>query len=575
MNTKARAWKGRLSALFLASTILATTASTAVHAQRVPSKSKYGGEATVAINSTITGMCFTNINVGTNGGAIAAILEPLFLKAESGKAVGLLAVSATPSTDLKTWTIKLRSGISYSNGQAFNAESVIENIDYARGAKFLVNSAANLWTLSNGIPGSANILSLTKVDDLTVNFNLDRPQNDIDLALSYPTLGMRATEQLASANTCVNKAIGTGPFILDSWNADELIARKNPNYWRTDPNKPGTKLPYLDKITFINVKEGSQRAAAVRNGTADIAMFNGLLDGTFTKDLKQRKSAVSVTSTFANSYVSLWMNQGNGGPFADLNARLAVASCIDRVNFNKVRVKGTGEVPTSTVGSKSVMYNKKGLVPFNVKKAKGYVAAYLAANPGKTSLAFTLPFEPSTSSQANRNFLKSTFASCNITLNDTTEEGNVWVSKAFNPLTGKNAYDAIYVPLLLDVDVAVNFQFLVSNMFPTDSKNPLKMFRSALGVVNNPTKHSNTKLDDMLWAARAATTPAAMKAAYALAMQEIQEQAVFVPVVNIGTSVALSKKTKITGLGSLQLVKGVKSRVISNVGADWAGIYKG
>jgi ABC-type transport system substrate-binding protein len=353
------------------------------------------------------------------------------------------------------------------------------------------------------------------------------------------------------------------------------VASKNPNYWRTDPNKPGTKLPYLDKISFINVKEGSQRAAAVRNGAADIAMFYGLLDGTFTKDLKQRKSAVSVTSTFANSYVSLWMNQGNGGPFADLNARLAVASCIDRVNFNKVRVKGTGEVPTSTVGSKSVMYNKKGLVPFNVKKAKGYVAAYLAANPGKTSLAFTLPFEPSTSSQANRNFLKSTFASCNITLNDTTEEGNVWVSKAFNPLTGKNAYDAIYVPLLLDVDVAVNFQFLVSNMFPTDSKNPLKMFRSALGVVNNPTKHSNTKLDDMLWAARAATTPAAMKAAYALAMQEIQEQAVFVPVVNIGTSVALSKKTKITGLGSLQLVKGVKSRVISNVGADWAGIYKG
>jgi ABC-type transport system substrate-binding protein len=160
-------------------------------------------------------------------------------------------------------------------------------------------------------------------------------------------------------------------------------------------------------------------------------------------------------------------------------------------------------------------------------------------------------------------------------LNDTSEEGNIWVFKAFNPLTGKNAYDAIYTPLLLDVDVAVNYQFLVSNVFPTDSKNPLKLFRSVLGGLNNPTKHSNTKLDDMLWTARAATTPATMKAAYALAMQEIQEQAVFVPVVNIGTSVALSKKSKITGLGSLQLVKGVKSRTITNVGADWAGIYKG
>ena len=575
MNTKARAWKGRLGALFLASTILATTASTAVHAQRLPSKSKYGHEATVGISSTITGMCFTNINVGTNGGAISAILEPLFLKSEAGKAVGLLAKSATPSADLKTWTIKLRSGISYSNGQAFNADSVIENLDFMRGAKYLSSPATKAWTLSNNIPLFANLLSATKLDDLTVVLNLDRAQNDIDLEFSYPTLGMRASEQLATATSCVSKAIGTGPFILDSWSGDELVAHKNPNYWRTDPNKPGTKLPYLDKITFVNIKEGSQRAAAVRTGSIDIAIFNGFFDGTFIKDLKLRKSKVSVTSSFANSYSGLWMNQGNGGPFADLNARLAVASCVDRTNFNLVRMKGTGQVPTSSVGAQSVMYNKKGLVPFNVDKAKGYVAAYLAAHPDKTSLSFTIPFEPSTSSQGNKNFLKQTFASCNITMNDTTEDGAVWTVKAFNPLTGKNAYDAISVPLLLDVDVAVNFQFLISNVFPADSTNPLKVFRAGLGSLNNPTKHTNAKLDDLLWAARAATTPAAMKASYAAAMQEIQEQAVFVPVVNIGTSVALSKTTKVNGLGSLQLVKGVKPRSMTNVSADWAGIYKG
>lgn len=574
MNTNARMWRGRLARLAFASTIVTSVIGTAANAQQVPSKAKHGGEATVAINSIITGMCFTNINVGTNGGAIASILEPLFLKAENGKAVGLLAESATKSADLKTWTIKLRPGISYSNGQPFNADSVIENIEYIRGAKYLANPAANAWTLSNGIPGSANINSVTKIDDLTVVLNLGRPQNDVDLAFSYPTSGMRASAQLTDKNVCAAKAIGTGPFILQSWTPDELIATRNPNYWRRDPNNPSAKLPYLDKITFVNVKEGSQRAAAVRKGAVDIALFNGLFDGTFIKDLKLRKSAVKVTSTFANSYVSLWMNQGNGGPFTDINARLAVASCIDRVNFNKVRVKGTGEVPTSTVGSKSVMYNKKGLVPFNVEKAKGYVAAYLAAHPEKTSLAFTMPFDPSTSAQANAKFFKQTFEKCNITLNDTTEEGNIWALKAFNPLTGKNAYDAIYTPLLLDVDVAVNYQFLISNMFPTDSTNPMRLFRSVLGVVNNPTKHTNAKLDDMLWAARAATTDAAMKASYAAAMQEIQEQAIFVPVVNIGTSIALSTKSKVAGLGSLQLVKGVKPRALTNVGADWAGIYK-
>lgn len=575
MNTNSRTWRRRLARLAFTSTVLTSVIGSTIGAPQVSAKSKHGGQATVAINSIITGMCFTNINVGTNGGAIASILEPLFLKAESGKAVGLLAESATKSADLKTWTIKLRSGISYSNGQQFNADSVIENIDYMRGAKYLANPAANAWTLSNSIPGFANLLSVTKVDDLTFTLNLSRPQNDIDLALSYPTSGMRASEQLANKDTCVNKAIGTGPFILESWTPDSLTATRNPNYWRTDPNKPGTKLPYLDKINFVNVKEGSQRAAAVRKGTVDIAMFNGLFDGTFIKDLKLRKSAVSVTSTFANSYVSLWMNQGNGGPFADINARLAVASCIDRVNFNKVRVKGTGEVPTSTVGSKSVMYTKNGLVPFNVTKAKEYVAAYLAAHPEKTSLAFSMPFDPSTSSRANATFFKQTFEKCNITMNESIEEGNVWALKAFNPLTGKNAYDALYTPLLLDVDVAVNFQFLISNMFPTDSTNPMRILRSVIGVVNNPTKHTNAKLDDMLWAARASSSPVGMKTQYAAAMQEIQSQAIFAPVVNVGTTIALSKKSKVAGLGSLQLVKGVKPRAVTNVGADWAGIYKG
>lgn len=575
MNTYSQVRKGRVFSLLLSSTILASSFGTAVSAQPLPSKPKSGGEAKVAINSIITGMCFTNINVGSNGGAISAILEPLFIKDNAGKPTGLLARSAKPSSDLKTWTIKLRPNIAYSNGQPFNADSVIENIDYMRGAKYLTNPAAMAWTLSNSIPGFANVVSLTKVDDLTVNLNLDKPQNDIDLQLSYPTIAMRASAQLADRATCVNKAIGTGPFLLESWTGDSLVATKNPNYWRRDPNRPKTKLPYLDKITFTNVKEGSQRAAAVRKGTVDIAMFNGLFDGTFIKDLRQRKSKVSISSTFANSYVSLWLNQGNGGPFADVNARLAVASCIDRANFNKVRVRGTGEVPTSSVGSKNVMYREKGLASFDIDKAKNYVAAYLAANPGKTSLSFSMPFDPSTSAQANKAFFKNTFEKCNITLNDTTEEGNVWVLKAFNPLTGKNAYDAIYTPLLLDVDVAVNYQFLISNVFPADSTNPLKLFRSVLGVVNNPTKHTNAKLDGLLWAARSATTEKAMKASYAAAMQEIQSQAIFVPVVNIGTSLAVSVKSKMKGLGSLQIVKGVKPRAFSNVGADWAGIYKG
>lgn len=535
---------------------------------------KAGGELTVAIPSNFFGFCFTTTAlVGPPLGAISSVLEPLFTKSPSGEAVGYLAKSATPSADMKTWTIALRPGISYSNGQAFNADSVIENVDYARGAKFLTGGAAMAWTLSVGIAAGANVLSVKKIDDLTVQFNLFRAQNDLPLSLTYSY--MRASASLASSSACVNNPIGTGAFTLSSWSAADLVVIRNPNYWRTDPNRPSAKLPYLNKISFVSVTEGSQRAAAVRKGAVDAALMTGASEATFIKDLKQRKSVVTTIQAPIHYYLSAWLNQGNGGPFADINARQAVVHCIDRAGYQKVRLKSTGEAATSLTGSLNVMYNTTNFPKFDVTAAKGYVASYLAAHPDKTKLEFSVPFEPTSLAQGNANFLKATFASCGITMNIVTEQASVWASKAFNPVTGQNAYDMLVTALITETDAAVNFPFFVTNAFPTDSTNPLKLFRASVGAVLGANHHTDTALDALAWQARATTTAADTATAYKNLTAELQSKAIMTSIVNYGFTFVTNNKSKVGGVGTLQFEKGTKVRPVTAQGADWAGLYKG
>lgn len=569
-----RASVKRRIASVIATTIAVSTVSVSVGHASPAVTAKRGGEATIAINESFAGFCYTALVAGPALSAMSSILEPLFTKTTTGEAIGLLASGATSSPDFKTWTITLRSGISYTNGQAFNADSVIENLDYIRGAKYKF-PATNLWTLGGGATGLANVLTIRKIDDLTVGVDLFKPQNDFAESLAFPSTSMRATAQLASAATCLGTPIGTGPFMMESWTSTVLVVTKNPNYWRTDPTKPSVKLPFLDKITYTVVSEASQRAAAVRKKTVDAALFTGRTDNTFVSDLERRKSVVKVYKTPVHYYPSLFLNQGNGGPFADLNARLAVVNCIDRANFNKVRLKGKGEVPTSVVGKANTMFNTKGFTPFNVEKSKGYVAAYLAANPGKTSLSFSIPFESATQVQNNAKFLQSTFATCGITMDILTEQQAVWAGKAFNVVTGKNAYDAVYTGLITETGVALNYPFIATNAFPADTTNPLKILRTTLGSVYNLTKHTDTTIDDLLWQARAASTPAASKIAYKAVTQKIQEQAIFTSIVNFGWAYVTNNKSKLSAPGQVVIVKGKKTPPVNASWIDWAGISKG
>jgi peptide/nickel transport system substrate-binding protein len=103
-----------------------------------------------------------------NQGMHQAVWEPLFiLNYETGEIMPYLGTAFTPNETLDVWTLTIRDGVKWADGEAYNADDVV----------FTVQMLLDDETSSLG--GAADmqqwVTSIEKVDDLTVVFNLKAP----------------------------------------------------------------------------------------------------------------------------------------------------------------------------------------------------------------------------------------------------------------------------------------------------------------------------------------------------------------------------------------------------------------
>jgi len=557
---------GLAVAIALTGTLVSGTATQARSLQ----KAKSGGEITVAIDGSLAGFCYQTALAGGTLGVSRTMYESLVERSKDGKFVPYLAESFTPSADYKVWDIALRSGIKFSNGEAFDAAAVKTNIDLGRGAVTTYPST--------GIGVNSNILTVDVVDPLKVRVTLDRGDTEF-LGLMYRAgrYVMRAPAQGADKATCATNPIGTGPFMKQSYSPDETVVVRNPNYWRKDA--AGVQLPYLDKITFINVKEASQRAAAVRKKTVDVGFFT-VGDATFIKDMQNRKSVLTEYRSPANQW-GQWVPNVNkaGSPFKYQNCRLAAAFAMDWNLYNKVRLKGLGTVTGSIVGKNNPLYSKDGAVTYNPTKAKEFVAKCNTDLGSAAPFKVTLYADTSTQSQNNVKFIAKMLTDVGITVPALNiEEAAVLISKIYNATTGRNSFDFAEGSPAEGESVGYVIPFLLSNAFSPTSKNPLattaygKLFGPIIALGN----HGDLNVDNALYAAQAETNPAVAKTKWAAATAYIQSQGYVIPSVSSGMFVFTNNKSKLMGVGKLLNPDGkTYPGVAETKGLDYTGIYKG
>lgn len=252
---------------------------------------------------------------------------------------GVLAESITPNDDFSQWTIKIREGISFTDGTPVDGAAVLRNLNET-GTGLLVSKA--LKDLARTVPGDSTSPFVSEVvDDYTFTLftGLD---GDGANPISWPGFPFYLTGQwgliaspayldAAKADpTVAAKPVGSGPFIVESYAPrDALVVVRNPNYWQKDAD--GVQLPYLDKVTFKVIEDSQTAAQALQDGNIDIMSTSSAQVISDFRDQADQFPMVEQTDYTETNY--LLIDLAKTGPTADQRVRCALSKAIDRTEL--------------------------------------------------------------------------------------------------------------------------------------------------------------------------------------------------------------------------------------------------
>jgi peptide/nickel transport system substrate-binding protein len=268
------------------------------------------------------------------------------------------------SADGKTYTLKLRTGLKYSNGKPVKAS----DFKYAIKRLFQIDSpGVGFFTNIVG----ADQFSKTKKGDISgivandssgqITIKLVKPQGDFQniLATIFAAPVPSGTPAKDQSTTPIPS---TGPYMIQSYQPNrQFILVRNPNFKPTD-NVPATNP---DKMTFKIVEDDSAALQQVINGQADYNFHPIPVDR--LADVQQKYGDQLKIYTPANTYYFFMNNKL--APFNNLKVRQAVNYGIDRNAL--VRLYGGLATPTENVLPPTYpAYKKHNLYPHDLAKAK-------------------------------------------------------------------------------------------------------------------------------------------------------------------------------------------------------------
>ena len=248
------------------------------------------------------------------------IFEGLTKISMDGAVTPLLAENWSESPDGKSYTFKLRKGVSFSDGAPMDSAAVKFSFERAK-AEGSTNKAKKAVF--------DNISSVTAYDPHTVILTL----NNFDATMPF-RLGENTAVILHpnSAATAASKPVGTGPYVLESWaKGSSITLAKSPSH------RDAAKVR-LEKVTFRFINDPAAQVAALLAGDIDGMPRFGALQA-----LKQFQGDKRFTVELGNTAGKGMMAINNRkAPFTDVRVRRALAHAVDRKAFIDGAQEGLG-----------------------------------------------------------------------------------------------------------------------------------------------------------------------------------------------------------------------------------------
>lgn len=282
-------------------------------------------------------------------------LEMLGRYNEKGELEPFLAESWRVDPQNRQIEIRLKSGIKFHDGTDFDAEAVRWNLEQIRLSK-------------KPIFNEKDTESIEAVDKSTVRIRLKTWDIGLmDVIATVEMVSPTAVQQHGK-EWAADHPIGTGPFVLESWQKGVSARfKKNENYWQKGK-------PYLDAVEWRVVQDPATAQAALQAGEADV-YYN--TSAKVARDFASDPGFEVVRFEAANGAAGAALYiAGNDpkSPWANVDVRRALGYAIDRKAIVDSLLFGYG-IPTNQYAVPgSWAYNDDVKIGYDPQKAKELLA---------------------------------------------------------------------------------------------------------------------------------------------------------------------------------------------------------
>ncbi|MFD0674199.1 peptide ABC transporter substrate-binding protein [Cohnella sp. GCM10027633] len=320
---------------------------------------------------------------------LGAVSEGLYrLDKDMNPQPALAAELPQISEDGLTYTIKLRDGLQWANGEPLTAQDFVYSYQRTLDPATKASYAFILTWLKGGqavqdaktpedLKKAKEELGVKAIDEKTLEITLDQPRAYFTAQLAflnyYPQNEKFVSAQGESSGGDADKVLGAGPFVLTKWDHEQqLVLEKNPKYWDAANVK-------LDKVTLNIVKDQATGLNLYESGKTDYADISG--DDMAKYD---GKPELTMKSELVTGYLNF--QQKKVPAFANIKVRQALSMAIDRSLIPNLVLKNgsvpaTGYVPNGNGDGNNQEFRKlvgDTEVAFDKEKAKTLLAEGLA-----------------------------------------------------------------------------------------------------------------------------------------------------------------------------------------------------
>ena len=213
------------------------------------------------------------------------------------------------AVDETTWEFTLRDGVTFHNGDPFNADAVVGTFD-------IILSEDGRATYSANVNNYAFITAWEAVDDMTVRITTETPQVLTPNALSIAYIVPPAYFNEQGAEGFATAPVGTGPYMSVAWSDQEVQLEAWDGSWRGTPS--------VAEVTFLNLNDSAARIQALQSGQIDIAQ------SVSPDQIPQLESdGFELFSGTRGSVMSLALITNAGGPLESQQVRQALNYAVD------------------------------------------------------------------------------------------------------------------------------------------------------------------------------------------------------------------------------------------------------